>query len=132
MKKFFLAAIAAILFTGCQAADPYVIKTTNGSVRGFDEEGTMAFKGIPYAKAGRCMPPQPVEKWDSVLDCTQWGPQSLQSGRIQPGSSEDCCVLNVWTTDTKGRKRSCSGATAADSIPEHRPGIRVWAWPRRM
>ena len=104
MKKFFLAAIAAILFAGCQAADPYVIKTTNGSVRGFDEEGTMAFKGIPYAKAERCMPPQPVEKWDSVLDCTQWGPQSLQSGRIQPGSSEDCCVLNVWTTDTKGRK----------------------------
>lgn len=103
MKKFLLAAVMAALFMGCQA-DPYVIKTTNGLVRGFDEEGTMAFKGIPYAHAERCMPPAPVEKWDTVMDCTQWGPQSLQSGRIQPGSAEDCCVLNVWTTDTKSRK----------------------------
>ena len=88
----------------CCQSDPFVVKTTNGKVRGFEEEGTMAFKGIPYARAERCMPPAPVEKWDTVMDCTQWGPQSLQSGRIQRGSSEDCCVLNVWTTDTKGKK----------------------------
>lgn len=95
--------VAATMFMGCQA-DPYVIKTTNGKVRGFDEEGTMAFKGIPYAKAERCMPPQPVDKWDTVMVCNEWGPQSLQGGRIQDGSSEECCVLNVWTTDTKGKK----------------------------
>lgn len=103
MKKIVVIMLAA-LFAACQTQDPYVIKTTNGKVRGFEEEGTMAFKGIPYAKAERCMPPAPVEKWDTVLDCTQWGPQSLQGGRIAPGSSEDCCVLNVWTTDTKAKK----------------------------
>jgi len=97
------AMVAAAMFMSCQA-DPYVIKTTNGKVQGFEEEGTMAFKGIPYAKAERCMPPQPVDKWDTVMVCKEWGPQSLQSGRIQPGSSEECCVLNVWTTDTKGKK----------------------------
>ena len=42
--------------------DPFVVKTTNGPVRGFEEEGTMAFKGIPYAKAERCLPPAPVAK----------------------------------------------------------------------
>ena len=104
MKKILLFIIAvAGMLTACQA-QPYVVNTTNGKIRGFDEEGTMAFKGVPYAKAERCMPPAPVEKWDTVMDCTGWGPQSLQSGRIQPGSAEDCCVLNVWTTDLKGKK----------------------------
>src|SRR5574344_2564969 len=104
MKRFLISAIAAIFIIGCQAGNPYVVKTTNGQVCGFDEEGTMAFKGIPYAKAERCMPPMPVEKWDTVLMCNQWGPQSFQNGRIQAGSSEECCVLNVWTTDTKAKK----------------------------
>ena len=100
-----MAALLAVvsIMASCQN-DPFVVKTTNGRVRGFDEEGTMAFKGIPYAHAERCMPPAPVAKWDTILDCTEWGPQSLQSGRIQRGSAEDCCVLNVWTTDTKGKK----------------------------
>ena len=88
----------------CGQNDPYVIKTTNGLIRGFEEEGTMAFKGIPYAHAERCMPPAPVAKWDTIMDCTEWGPQSLQSGRIQRGSAEDCCVLNVWTRGKENQR----------------------------
>ena len=105
MRRTILAVLMAVVsvLASCQN-DPYVIKTTNGYVRGFDEEGTMVFKGIPYAHAERCMPPAPVAKWDTILDCTEWGPQSLQSGRVQRGSAEDCCVLNVWTTDIKGKK----------------------------
>lgn len=104
MKKILISAIISLFFTGCLAQNQYVVKTTNGKVCGFNEEGTMAFKGIPYAKAERCMPPMPVEKWDTVLMCDQWGPQSFQGGRIQAGSSEECCVLNVWTTDSKSKK----------------------------
>ena len=52
--KIIVAAIVAVTASGnCPAADKYTVKTRNGLVRGFDEEGTMAFKGIPYAKAGR-------------------------------------------------------------------------------
>ena len=61
MKRMVWAALMAAVVLGCQA-DPYVVRTTNGKVRGFEEEGTMAFKGIPYAKAERCMPPAPVDK----------------------------------------------------------------------
>ncbi len=104
MKKNLILLFISLFLIGCQTDNPYVVKTTNGQVRGFDEEGTMAFKGIPYAKAERLMPPIPVEKWDSVLMCDQWGAQSFQNGRIQAGSSEDCCVLNVWTTDIKAKK----------------------------
>ena len=55
MKRILLLLLLMPVLASCQS-DPYVIKTTNGLVRGFDEEGTMAFKGIPYAKAERCMP----------------------------------------------------------------------------
>ncbi len=49
MRRTILAALLAVvsIMASCQN-DPYVVKTTNGRVRGFDEEGTMAFKGIPY------------------------------------------------------------------------------------
>lgn len=104
MKNILISAIISLFFTGCLAENQYIVKTTSGKVCGFNEEGTMAFKGIPYAKAECLMPPVPVEKWDTVLMCDQWGPQSLQNGRIQAGSSEECCVLNVWTTDTKSKK----------------------------
>lgn len=104
MRQIAASLMVALLVSSCNAQDPYVVKTTNGQVRGFEEEGTMAFKGIPYAKAERLMPPMPVEKWDTILECQEWGPQSLQGGRMQNGSSEECCVLNVWTTDTKGNK----------------------------
>ena len=90
------ALMAVIPVLAWSQNDPFVIKTTNGPVRGFDEEGTMAFKGIPYAKVERCMPPAPVEKWDDVLDCTEWGPQSFQSGRIQPGSAEKVAQANKF------------------------------------
>lgn len=103
---FILVAIC-IAAVGCKPADPFTVKTTNGLVRGFEEEGTLAFKGIPYAKAERFMPPQPAEKWDTVMACDHWGPQAMQGGRNSNDEnemSENCCVLNVWTTDLKGNK----------------------------
>ena len=111
MKKIailtMLAAMTASVNVGCQPADPYTVRTTKGLVNGFDEEGTMAFKGIPYAKAERFMPPVPADSWDTVMTCHEWGPQAMQGGRNSRNEkemSENCCVLNVWTTDTKAKK----------------------------
>lgn len=128
MKHVLFSAVLALLVAVCQAEDPYTVKTTNGPVRGFNEEGTMAFKGIPYANAERCMPPAPVEKWDSVRVCDKWGPQSLQNGRIQEGSSEQCCVLNVWTTDTKVKKPVmfwCHGGGFDSGTSAWNPGMAL-------
>lgn len=89
------------------AADGPVVKTASGKVQGFIEEGTMAFKGIPYAEVERFMPPKPVTPWKGVRSCTEWGPQAMQGGRNsdnQKTMSEDCCVLNVWTTELTGKK----------------------------
>jgi len=86
-----------------QAADNLTVKTQSGQVHGTVQEGSMAFLGIPYAKVERFMPPKPV-KWKGVRECTQWGPMTMQpSGRAEE-MSEQCCVLNVWTTDLKAKK----------------------------
>ena len=67
----------------------------------------MAFLGIPYAKVERFMPPQPVKKWKGVRACDHWGPMTMQPTNrpmTEDQMSEQCCVLNVWTTDVKAKK----------------------------
>ena len=85
-----------------------VVRTESGLVKGFDHEGSIGFLGIPYATVERFMPPQPVAKWDTVRVCDHWGPQAMQNtwGKklSEAEMSEQCCVLNVWTTDTKAKK----------------------------
>ena len=86
-----------------------VISTVSGDVSGIMQEGSMAYLGIPYAKVERCMPPQPVDKWEGVRACDHWGPQVMQQtwGRQlseDEMSEKNSCVLNVWTTDLKAKK----------------------------
>ncbi len=100
---------ALVLAAACAPSDPLVVRTKDGLVRGIEEEGTLAFKGIPYAKVERFMPPQPVDKWDTVMVCDHFGPQVMQGNGRRPMpesamSEKNSCVLNVWTTDTKARK----------------------------
>ncbi len=107
-KYLFVAIVAAFLAVSCQTSDPTVVKTTSGLVQGHDDEGTLAFKGIPYAKIERFMPPQPVEPWDTVMVCDKFGPQVMQATRRELPedlmSETRSAVLNVWTTDTKASK----------------------------
>ena len=85
-----------------------VVKTKSGKVSGIEQEGTLAFLGIPYAQVERFMPPQPAKKWKGVKVCDHWGPQAMQQvwGKTlsEDEMSEKCCVLNVWTTDLKAHK----------------------------
>ncbi len=80
-----------------------------------DSAKTVAtWRGIPYAKDAsgdlRWKPPQPVEPWTDMLDCTQWGDSAMQgrtaANSIYPadflieekaGISEDGLNLNIWS-----------------------------------
>jgi para-nitrobenzyl esterase len=100
-------------FTGCspkpnQNQKP-VVKTTFGEISGSIIDSIFTFKGIPYAKAERFMPPQDPDTWDGVLDCNNFGPVAKQIVAWIPDSTMDekkLFNLNVWTQGiSDGKKR---------------------------
>ena len=107
-KPSLILTVLLMTFTMASAQEnKKIINTTCGPVSGIIQEGTMAWLGIPYAKVERFMPPQPVKKWKSVRKCDKWGPMTMQQQSrpmTEEQMSENCCVLNVWTTDVKAKK----------------------------
>jgi para-nitrobenzyl esterase len=103
-----LAALALVASTAF-ASNPLKIKTDKGSVEGaLTTDGQVrAFKGIPYAAPPvgdlRWQAPQPAAKWHDTLATHDFGHHCIQSGSYpdmifhDPGPSEDCLTLNVWT-----------------------------------
>lgn len=126
MRQYFFRATALLMMCLCgltygiakqtlprsQASivpNPLMVKIPTGWIRGFNQEGSMAFLGIPYAKVQRFMSPLPVDPWDTVRVCDHWGPQAMQMVRGRQlseaeMSEKNSCVLNVWTTDRNARK----------------------------
>ena len=115
----FLTLLTAIAMTACNDADPLVVETSNGRVKGYypetnawNHEGTsgnrvMGFLGIPYAKTERFMPPMPADPWDTIRICDHWGPMTMQPSReprTEEEMSEQCCVMNIWTNDLTSKK----------------------------
>ena len=109
LRRLFITTGLLLMTTAMMAEGQkdYVVKTASGFVEGIDQEGTKAFLGIPYAKVERFMPPKPISKWKGVRKCDHWGPMTMQQTNrpmTEEQMSENCCVLNVWTTDTKAKK----------------------------
>ena len=112
MKKNVIIALVvlfAVTSINAQTNNRPTVKTRSGWVEGILQEGTQAFLGIPYARVERFMPPLAIEKWKGVRKCDHWGPQAMQNtfGRKlskDEMSEKNSCVLNVWTTDTRGSK----------------------------
>ncbi|MFC4945713.1 carboxylesterase/lipase family protein [Pseudonocardia sp. GCM10023141] len=91
------------------AADPLVVTTTGGVVRGSLDRGVRRFLGIPYAAApygtARFAPPQPPPAWSEVRDADAYGPTPPQvpySGGLEqvlPSvviAGADVLTVNVW------------------------------------
>jgi para-nitrobenzyl esterase len=105
--------IACICFSGFmpgtnQDQKP-IVKTTFGDISGYIDDGIFIFKGIPYAKAERFMPPQEPDKWDGVLECKEFGFVAKQVVAWIPDSTMDekkLFSVNVWTKGiSDGKKR---------------------------
>ncbi len=108
LALFTAAPVTAVPFAA-YASHPLVVKTGKGKIRGaLTMDGQVrAFKGIPFAAPPvgdlRWQPPQPASSWKGVHGATQFGDHCLQSGTARdrvfddPGESEDCLTLNVWT-----------------------------------
>ncbi len=103
------------------AAEPAIVETQSGKLRGAQSNGALSFKGISYAAdtggVKRFMAPQPVAGWTGVRDATAFGDRCAQEfediaqtpvfswyGQTEP-FSENCCVLNVFTPGLSGGPR---------------------------
>lgn len=110
---FFFLITAGLCLTGCKTetdtTQAQVVKTTAGDVSGSFNDNVYAFKGIPYAKAERFMPPQDPDSWDGVRECTKFGPVARQVVPWYPDSvqnEKELFSLNVWTQGINdGKKR---------------------------
>ena len=89
----------------------------NGAVRGVSgaDPRVISYKGIPFAAPPvgdlRWRAPQPARDWTGVLDCSRFGPISVQRApwltdniykkewNVDPTleMSEDSLTLNIWT-----------------------------------
>ncbi len=118
MKKSIIPVFICLLtiflcFEGCnnkpdsQGKNP-VASTTSGEIEGTLNEDIYAFKGIPYAKAERFMPPREPDSWEGVRNCTEYGPIAMQLNRskeVNMDEKNSFCV-NVWTPGLNdGKKR---------------------------
>lgn len=66
-----------------------------GAVISVTEGKVQAYKGIPYAQAGRWEDPAPPTPWTDPLDATQFGSTCPQAPTTA-SQSEDCLSINVW------------------------------------
>lgn len=97
-----------------------LVKTQQGTVSGYIEDGIYKFLGIHYAKAKRFEAPQDPDSWDGVKTQLYYGDQCYQAPRVtwqddceaflyrwdDGTQSDDCQVLNIWTKGINdGKKR---------------------------
>ena len=92
-----------------------VVATEAGSIQGYRDGDIYTFKGIPYARAERFMPPQKPLPHEGILKCRNYGPKAMQNQNLKfkgnPQSDNDfgfqfnlepmdeynSLVLNVWS-----------------------------------
>ena len=96
-----------------------VVQTVNGKVAGYLDDGIYIYKGIPYAKADRFMPPVPADKWEGIRSSRAYGPTCPQGKRMGWYSDEqafafnwddgfpdeNCLRVNIWTPGINDGKR---------------------------
>ena len=97
------------------SAKATTVSISSGQVAGYIDDGVYIYKGIPYARAERFMPPQDPEPWQDVRASRAYGPTCPQDKRMgwyddnqafamhwdDGFPDEDCLRVNVWTSAIK-------------------------------
>jgi len=130
MYKHFILVLLTLLPASIAEAQPISVgqhtrvETLYGPIEGYQDGSIFTFKGIPYAKAERFMPPQAPDPFTSLRMCKVYGPQAPQGESLrwndrnsqtdygfgnqfvtEPMDEQACLVLNVWTPSISDGKR---------------------------
>ncbi|MDJ0846829.1 MAG: carboxylesterase/lipase family protein [Myxococcota bacterium] len=92
------------------------VETRDGKIEGCEDEGVLAFRGIPFAQPPvgelRFRAPQPPEPWTGVREAKAFGysapqaPLAIPLPGMEVGElDEDCLTLNVFTPAADAGRR---------------------------
>jgi len=77
----------------------HLVRTTSGTVRGYERDGRIDYLGIPYAQPPvgplRFKRSVPVTPWEGVYDAKAYGNAPVQYNNGVVMGDEDCLTLNV-------------------------------------
>ena len=73
-----------------------VTDTTSGKVRGFIDDGTYTFRGIPYAKADRFEMPEAPDSWDGIRNCLVYGSTAPITKMTDPDGGDFIIPHRYW------------------------------------
>lgn len=107
VRPSLLSVLLILIPLASSGASSSQVKIDTGTIEGKASGPVRSFLGIPYAAPPvgelRWKPPAPPAKWSGVRAATEFGSRCMQ-GPIysdmvfrDPGISEDCLSLNVWT-----------------------------------
>jgi len=125
--KIAIATMMMVMISAhCARAVGPQVSLDAGLVEGRRDGAVTTFLGIPYAAPPvgslRWKPPAPAAKWSGVRKAMTFGARCIQ-GRVyddmvfrDPGPSEDCLTLNVWTPAELG------------SVPNANLPVMVWIY----
>jgi para-nitrobenzyl esterase len=96
----YLLSVTFLIVAASIYANPEPVISEYGEVQGYLENGLTIYKGVPFAAAPvgdlRWKAPQPHEKWEGVLQATEFAPNPYQ-GDGTGNVSEDCLYINIWS-----------------------------------
>jgi para-nitrobenzyl esterase len=110
--KLVAVALSALSLLSCAPAKAQTIKVDGGLVRGKEWNGSLLFRGIPFAAPPlgplRWKPPQPVRPWRGVRESLQQPASCVQPDQGWNHSdfligNEDCLTLDVRTPALGGK-----------------------------
>lgn len=128
MKQLAMALVMALGLGGglaIHASDDSFIATAGqatvriaqGQLMGFRDRGIYTFRGVPYAKAARFMPPETPDSWSGVRLAMNYGEncpipeqttvsldEQFNTHRYFP-QNENCQFLNIWTPSLSAGKQ---------------------------
>jgi len=112
LSKFLTVLMTALSLISCGRTNAQSIRVDGGVVRGQEWNGSMLFRGIPFAAPPlgilRWKPPQPVRPWRGVRDSLEQPASCVQPDQGWNHSdfligNEDCLTLDVRTPSITGK-----------------------------